>query len=253
MSRRLTSHRCWPAAPAGARDSIHAIAVEIAGGVAKSVAPICTALEAEAVALLRRLARQGGAPTRAVAVERLRRLQAAAAALAQACADLDPVTLSLLAARSATLPLRAAVVMARRIADSANVARLDLVNATPPTPGPGNLADRLWGDPRLSLCRGCCGIVSAFAGKDACSSSPGGLVHRTAAAVWDRATGEVGEEAGLERYVAMALSMTRAADAGGCSAEARFVESPGRAGEYDKAFREESMQFSPTPQPAVAP
>lgn len=209
MPRRLTAHRAWPASPAGDGEAIDAVAREIAGSAdAERYASVRLALVRESLTLLERLRRQGCAPTRAQAFERLRRLHGAAACLADLCAGLDPVTRGLLAVAMEAPADHVAASLARALAHAADVARRDLVRATAPTPGPGNLADRLWGDPRLALCHACCRVIASFAASS-CSSSPGGLLHRTAAAVWDHATGEDAEDAGLERYLALAVRQGR--------------------------------------------
>ncbi len=206
MPRRLTSHRTWPASPAGTRETLDVVACEIAAlSDHESQSAVRVILTREAMTLLAGLARQHGAPTRATALDRLRRLQTMAAALADLCDGLDPMTREVLTAGRGTAPDLSAASAAYALALAADEARKGLIDATAPTPGPGNLADRLWGDPRLALCRSCVRIVASFAGRAACSSSPGGLVHRAAAAVWDYATGEIGEEAGLERYLAQAM------------------------------------------------
>jgi hypothetical protein len=97
------------------------------------------------------------------------------------------------------------------LADSADGALAELGLCEIERPGPGNLADAIYGSPRFTLCCAAVRLVTHFRGAAACVSTPGGLVYRIAAAIWQHATDEDPEAFALDRYLRAAVSSARGA------------------------------------------
>ena len=205
MPASALSGRQWPPAPIGRADVLSPIAAELAQGDARRHDDSMAELGRLSGALVSDLRRHARAPGRSEGRRQIQRLQQAAATLVEAAACLHPSLAPLLGH-----PHEDAALVGRAIADRAGALLAELAREDLARPGPGSFAQMMWGDPRLRLCRGAARLVIAQRGDSCCSSTPGGLLYRVAAAVWEHAVAEDAECFGLDRYVLQAAALERA-------------------------------------------
>lgn len=210
MPRSATHGRGWPQRPAGDETELRAVLLDLAGPDEGRQRLALVACRDVAGALLEDLGLHASAPGRREAQLQLAQLRGTALSLAGLLGNLHPVMRGLVSAHVAmeiSALLRDADL--RLVAAAIDRALAALPEGSLARPGPGNIADLVRGDPRLRLCRAAARIVIAFRGRCACSSTPGGLLYRLAAAIWTFATGEDAEAFGLERYVLAAVQAER--------------------------------------------
>lgn len=227
MPRSATLGRAWPRLPTGPDDGLRGVVNDLAGSDQWRESLALSACRDVAAKLLVDLAQQASAPGRREAQAQLRRLRERSLDLAAEVAALHPVLVRLVSAHGGgEVAARGMASDLRALGLAIEGALLALPGQSMARPGPGSIADVLRGDPRLRLCCAAARIIIAFRGRDACASTPGGLLYRLASAIWCFATGEDAEAFGLERYVLAAVRAERPRAPIACDGAAGPADTP---------------------------